>query len=177
MHIHATDPSVAMQTLQRIVRIVFVLCLVPVSEQLASIAEDWATGKKLQKFERSSHHESRCRKRETRRPETVATISLDFKCANRKSEIDSRAGMAQHRRHRSSVGTPCADPRNSKSMSLTARGYHSAGILRQHDTHGVLPIPAFFSQKMIFTSQLSPNEKIENSALIAVIVIRVILLS
>ncbi len=59
-------------------------------------------------------------------------------------EFESRAGMAQHRRNSSLVGTPCADPRNSKSMSFTARGDHSAGILRQHDTLGVLPIPSYF---------------------------------
>ena len=35
----------------------------------------------------------------------------------------------------------CADPRNHKSMSFTERGDHAAGILRQHDTLGVLPIP------------------------------------
>ena len=40
-------------------------------------------------------------------------------------------------------GTPCADPRNHKSMSFTERGDQAAGILRQHDTQGVLPIPAF----------------------------------
>ena len=51
------------------------------------------------------------------------------------------------RRHRSSVGTPCTDPANSKSISswFTARGYHSAGILRQHDILGVWPIPALNS--------------------------------
>jgi hypothetical protein len=49
------------------------------------------------------------------------------------------------RRHRSSVGTPCTDPANSKSISFTARGDHSAGILRQHDILGVWPIPALKS--------------------------------
>ena len=77
-------------------------------------------------------------------------LSLGFKCAHCGSEFESRAGMAQHRRNRLYVGTPCADPSNSKSMSFTARGDHSAGILRQHDTLGVLPIPAFFlAQKML----------------------------
>ena len=36
----------------------------------------------------------------------------------------------------------CADPRNHKSMSFTERGDQAAGILRQHDTQGVLPTPA-----------------------------------
>ncbi len=59
-------------------------------------------------------------------------------------------------------------------MSFTARGDHSAGILRQHDTLGVLPIPAFFlAQKMLTT----PIENSENSALIAIIEITVIIVS
>ena len=36
----------------------------------------------------------------------------------------------------------CTDPRNHKSMSFTERGDQAAGILRQHDTLGVLPTPA-----------------------------------
>ena len=73
-------------------------------------------------------------------------ISLGFKCANCRSEFDSRHAMNIHRRHISLVGTPChgADPSNSKSILWTARGDHSAGMLRQHDTLGVLPKPAFF---------------------------------
>ena len=51
--------------------------------------------------------------------------------------IGSRAGMDCHRRHRNSIGTPCADPMNSKSMSLTQRGDTYTGTLRLHDTHGV----------------------------------------
>ena len=80
--------------------------------------------------------------------------------------------MAQHRRNSSFVGISCADPRNSKSMSFTARGDHSAGILRQHDILGVLPILSFFlAQKML----TSPTENSENSALIAKIEITVII--
>ena len=33
------------------------------------------------------------------------------------------------------------DPRNHKSMSFTERGDQAAGILRQHDTLGVLALP------------------------------------
>ena len=59
-------------------------------------------------------------------------------------------------------------------MSVTARGGHSAGILRQHDIPGVLPIPAFFLAQKILTS---PTENSENSALIAIIEITVIIVS
>ena len=71
-------------------------------------------------------------------------ISLGFKCVHCRNEFDSKYAMDIHRRHISSAGTPCADPRNHKSMSFTERGDQAAGILRQHDTLGVLPIPAFF---------------------------------
>jgi hypothetical protein len=64
-------------------------------------------------------------------------ISLGFKCAYCGGEFGSRAGMDCHRRHRNSIGTPCADPMNSKSMSLTQRGDTYTGTLRLHDTHGL----------------------------------------
>jgi len=61
-------------------------------------------------------------------------ISLGFKCAYCGGEFGSRAGMDCHRRHRTSIGTPCADPMNSQSMSLTQRGDTYTGTLRLHDT-------------------------------------------
>ena len=64
-------------------------------------------------------------------------ISLGFKCAYCGGEFGSRAGIDSHRRHRNSIGTPCADPMNSKSMSLTQRGDSYTGNLRLHDTLGV----------------------------------------
>ena len=64
-------------------------------------------------------------------------ISLGFKCAYCGGEFGSRAGIDCHRRHRNSIGTPCADPMNSKSMSLTQRGDSYTGNLRLHDTLGV----------------------------------------
>jgi hypothetical protein len=64
-------------------------------------------------------------------------ISLGFKCAYCGGEFGSRAGMDCHRRHRNSIGTHCADPMNSKSMSLTQRGDSYTGTLRLHDTLGV----------------------------------------
>ena len=137
VHIHATDPSVAMH---RVVRLFFLLCLVPVSEQLASIEPLAENCSKLNAIHSMRRGAGRGQPSGTKQ----LPLSLGFKCAYCKSEFDSRIGMDTHRRHSASVGTPCADPRNSKSMSLTARGEHSfAGILRQHDTLGVLPIPAF----------------------------------
>ena len=64
-------------------------------------------------------------------------LSLGFKCAYCGGEFGSRAGIDCHRRHRNSIGTPCADPMNSKSMSLTQRGDSYTGNLRLHDTLGV----------------------------------------
>ena len=64
-------------------------------------------------------------------------ISLGFKCAYCGGEFGSRAGMDCHRRHHNSIGTPCADPMNSKSMSLTRRGDAYTGTLRLHGTLGV----------------------------------------
>ena len=97
-------------------------------------------------------------------------ISLGFKCAHCSSEFESRHAMHIHRRHVSSVGRRCSDPRDSKSMSFTERGDQFAGSLRRHDTPGVLPMPAFVSQKML----TSPTE---NSAIMAIIAIRVIIAS
>jgi len=146
VHIHATDQSAAMHRIRVVCIVLFVLCLVPVSERLASIgplAEN-CTGSKL----KSSHSMRRGAGRGAGRgkpdgPKRLP-ISLGFKCAHCRNEFDSRHAMDIHRRHSSSFGTPCADPRNHKSMSFTERGDQAAGILRQHDTLGVLPIPAFF---------------------------------
>jgi hypothetical protein len=126
--------------MHRVVHILFMLCLVPVSEQLASIGPLAENCSKLNAIH------SMCRDAGRGKPDAPkhSPLSLGFKCAHCGSEFESRAGMAQHCRNSSFVGTPCADPRNSKSMSFTARGDHSAGILRQHDTLGALPIPAFF---------------------------------
>jgi hypothetical protein len=83
------------------------------------------TGRKLQ---RHSHHASRCGrcgKRETRWPKTAATIvGLQVR------PLQQRVWVAG--RHGRSSQTQLV----SKSMSLTARGAHCAGILRQHDTPG-----------------------------------------
>ena len=66
-------------------------------------------------------------------------LALGFKCAYCGGEFGSRSGIDCHRRHRNSIGpgTPCADPMNSRSMSLTQRGDSYTGNLRLHDTLGV----------------------------------------
>ena len=154
MHIHETDPSVAMH---RIVRLFFVVCLlhclVPVLEQLASIGP---LAERCSKFKLKSQSTDSMRRGAGRgagrgKPDGPKRlpISLGFKCAHCRNEFDSRHAMDIHHRHSSSFGTPCADPRNHKSMSFTERGDQAAGILRQHDTLGVLPIPAFcFAQNL-----------------------------
>jgi hypothetical protein len=139
MRIHAADswadPSV---TMHRVVHILFVfkLCLVPVSEQLASIGPPAENCSKLNAI----HSMRRDAGRGKPDAPKQLPLSFGFKCAHCGSEFESWAGMAQHRRNGSFVGTLCADPRNSKSMSLTARGDRSAGILRQHDYHDTVGV-------------------------------------
>ena len=152
--------------MHRVVRFFIVLCLVSVSETLTSIGPENCC--KLNAI----HSMRRGVGRGKPDGPKQLPLSLGFKCANFRSEFDSRAGMAQHCRCSSSVGTQCADPSNSKSMSWTAIGDHSAGILRQHDTLGVLPTPAFFCvlPKQVFQNMLtSPIENSDNSALIAIL--------
>jgi hypothetical protein len=133
--------------MHRVVRILFfVLCLVPVSEHLASIGPLAENCSKL----KASHSMRRGAGRGKPDGPKRLPLSLGFKCAHCRNEFDSRHAIDIHRRHSLSVGTPCADPRNHKSMSWTERGDNSfAGILRQHDTLGELPILAFFSQNML----------------------------
>ena len=148
IHCHVTDQSVAMH----IIRGVHILLFVPVSEILALIGPLEEIHNKL----KSSHSGMRrgtgggAERGKLDGPKRLP-ISLGFKCAHCRSEFESRHAMDIHRRH-STVGTPCADPRNYKSMSFTERGDQSAGILRQHDTLGVLPTPAVScSENAIFT--------------------------
>ena len=145
VHVQSTDPSIAMHRVVRM--LLFVLYLVPVSEPLPSIGPLTEICNKL----KSSHSMCRGAGRGDGRgkpdgPKRLP-ISLGFKFAHCRNEFDSRHAMDIHRRHSSSFGTQCADPRNHKSMSFTERGDQAAGILRQHDTLGVLPIPAFFGSE------------------------------
>ena len=67
---------------------------------------------------------------------------LGYRCAHCTYEIDSKTGMDCHRQHPTSLGTPCADPKNSKSMSFTARANVASAIILQHDTLGATAINA-----------------------------------
>ena len=78
------------------------------------------------------------------------SISLGYKCLECRGEFGSRVGLEVHRRHENSVGTPCADPKNHRSISFNERGGHSmGGVVREHDTLGVLPIPTLYLLKML----------------------------
>ena len=60
------------------------------------------------------------------------TQALGFRCLHCSSEFETRHGMQCHRRMQSSAGTGCADPRNSTSVSFTARASISSSIVREH---------------------------------------------
>jgi hypothetical protein len=138
VHLHATDPIVAMHRVVRI--LLFVLCLFPVSLQLSSnwpLVENCSQLKAIHSMRRDGRGLGRGKPDGPKR----LPIALGFKCVECRGEFDSRHAIDVHRRHIASVGTPCADPRNHKSMSMTKRDDQAAGILRQHDTLGVLPIP------------------------------------
>ncbi len=81
-------------------------------------------------------------------------ISLGCKCAYCGGESGSWAGMDSHRRHRNYIGTLCADPMNSKSMSLTERGDTYTGTLRLHDTLGVCAYMHFFGFPVYYVCTL-----------------------
>ena len=57
-------------------------------------------------------------------------------CVHCKAEFGSRVAMACHRRHPTSIGTPCEDPKNAKSISYTGRASVLSSIVREHDTLG-----------------------------------------
>ena len=114
-----------------------------------AIGIDLATGGKLQQVESDSQHASSAGRGKPDGPKWLP-IALGFKCVHCRNEFDSRHAIDCHRRHSESVGTPCADPRNHKSMSMTERGDQAAGIHRQHDTLGVLGNTTFLPKKSCF---------------------------
>jgi hypothetical protein len=59
-----------------------------------------------------------------------------FRCAHCTGEFDTRHAMDCHRRKQTSLGTGCADPSNSKSVSFTGRASISSSILREHEFLG-----------------------------------------
>ena len=68
-----------------------------------------------------------------------APQGLGFRCAHCTCEFATRRAIDCHRRMKYSLGTGCADPSNSKSVSFTGRASHSSSILREHDVLGVHP--------------------------------------
>ena len=68
-----------------------------------------------------------------------APQALGFRCAHCTSEFGTRRAMDCHRRKQSSLGTGCADPSNSKSVSFTGRASISSSIIREHDILGAHP--------------------------------------
>jgi len=127
-------------SLHRVLRILFVLCLYPVLQQhavgsCASESQPLAENRCKSRL-KAIHSMRRGAGRGKPEGRKQLPLSLGFKCAYCGGEFGSRAGMDCHRRHNSSVGTPCADPMNSKSISFTGRADQSGGILRQHNTLG-----------------------------------------
>ena len=63
--------------------------------------------------------------------------AVGFRCAHCASEFDTRHAMDCHRWKQSSLGTGCANPSNSKSVSNTGRASIPSSIIREHDFLGV----------------------------------------
>ena len=61
-----------------------------------------------------------------------APQAVGFKGIHCSGEFSSRMAMDIHRRHRTNIGTACADPEQYASLSYTPRADLSTGILRQH---------------------------------------------
>ena len=96
MHIHAIDQSGAVHRIRGVRVLLFVLCLVPVSEVLASIGPHAEIHNKL----KSSHSMRRGAGRgaERGKPDGPKRLprSLGFKCAHCRSEFDSRHAMCHN---------------------------------------------------------------------------------
>ncbi len=80
---------------------------------------------------RPAHHNSHALAVNSNAPQ-----ALGFRCVNCKAEFGSRVAMACHSRHPTSIGTPCEDPKDAKSISLAYTGRASvlSSIVREHDT-------------------------------------------
>jgi hypothetical protein len=62
--------------------------------------------------------------------------AVGFRCTHFTSEFDTRHAMDCHISKQSSLGTGCADPSNSKSVSFTGRASNSSSIIREHEFLG-----------------------------------------
>ncbi len=116
MHIHATDPSVAMHRVVRI--LLFVLCLASDSEESEQLASMWPLEENSSKL--TVIHIMR-RGAGRGKPDCLqrVPIVLGFKCVHCKNEFDSRHAIDCHCRHSGSVGTVCRsqEPQVHKSTS------------------------------------------------------------
>ena len=113
------------------------------SFSFGTIGIDLATGGNCSKLKANHDHSMRrgAGRGKPDGPIRLPLAALGFKCVNCRNEFESRHAIDVHRRHPFSVGTPCADPRNHKSMSMTDRVDQAVGMLRHHDTLGVLCCP------------------------------------
>ncbi len=66
--------------------------------------------------------------------QSIQTHQRHWDSFNCKAEFGSRVAMACYRRHPTSIGTPCEDPKNAKSISYTGRASALSSIDREHDT-------------------------------------------
>jgi hypothetical protein len=156
---------------------IFFLCCF--SSSFGAIGIDWATGRKLQQVERDSQHASRCGKRETRRrPETVATvIGLQMRplwkrvwFAGRDGPTSQKPVVGQHPVCRSQELQVHVIHRTRRSL----RWDSSPTWYPRCVTHTVI----FLLRKCLEKAQkmlTSPTVNSENSALIAIIEITVII--
>ena len=55
-----------------------------------------------------------------------------FRCSYCKGEYRTQRAFDCHRRHQAYVHTPCADPRNQRSVTFTERADLSTGILQEY---------------------------------------------
>ena len=128
-----------MKTVIRILRVLVVFCVatfVPDYIVGSSESEAWDchTTRIADKFKlKASHFIMQGRARVSGAVKVNAPQAVGFKCVHCNGGFGSRRAMDTHRRHQKSIGTPCADPKSSKSQSFTTRSDMSTGILRQHD--------------------------------------------
>ena len=69
-----------------------------------------------------------------------APQGLAFRCAHCTSEFATNRAIECPRIVKYFLGTGCADPSNSKSVSFTGRASILSSILREHDVLGAHPI-------------------------------------
>ncbi len=66
-------------------------------------------------------------------PVRNAPQAVGFRCSHCSCEFYTRSFMDCHRRKKSSLGTGCAGPNDSKSVSFTGRASITSSIVWEHD--------------------------------------------